>query len=413
MNRRILIPMADLPVILVLGVTELDLKSMGPVPNFETRDLITRCYLTDHGLPAILARENPVVIVTIGDSPKDFPNMYQAPDIVKKMWCHFKTGTDPARIGIEVFERFLDNSIRVPAVMPLVSVITPVYKTGDKILRPYHSLLAQSYSDWEWVIIDDSDDDGETLQLVNEIAEHDSRIRVYKTKHSGVIGKVKGDGFKLARGKYLVELDHDDQLTPDCLKLLVEGYSKHPEVGFIYTDFTECSEGGDRVEYGPGWGLGYGSYRTETVNGMEYSVVNSPHINAKTIRHIVAAPNHVRSWRSDVYHKIGGHCDNLHVADDYELMVRTFLETRMGHIPKMLYLQYRNMDGNTHQRRVLDIQRLVRYISMSYDKDIHKRLLELGVDDFIWDEKQESPTFFRLRNTPQKVESHCTVTIDL
>ena len=71
------------------------------------------------------------------------------------------------------------------------------------------------------------------------------------------------------------------------------------------------------------------------------------------------------------------------------------------------------MDGNTHQKRVFDIQRLVRYISMSYDNDIHKRLLELGVDDFVWDEKQESPTFFRLRNPPQKVESHCTVTIDL
>ena len=405
--------MADLPVILVLGVSEIELKSTGPVPSFETQDMICHCYLTDKDLPFLLAKENPVVVVTIGNSRSDFPNVLKAPDFVKRMWCHYKPETDLSVMGKEVFECFLANTLRKTPEMPLVSVITPVYKTGDKILKPYHSLLAQSYQDWEWIIIDDSDDEGETLKRVQELEKSDSRIHVYKTKHSGVIGKVKRDGFNLARGKYLVELDHDDQLAPRCLDWLVEGYNKYPDVGFIYTDFAECSEGGEKVEYGPGWGLGYGSYRTEIHNGMEYSVVNSPHINAKTIRHIVAAPNHVRSWRADLYHKIGGHSDNLHVADDYELMIRTFLETRMGHIPKMGYIQYRNLSGNTHKQRIYDIQRLVRYISMTYDKDIHKRLLELEVDDFIWSDNPELPTFLKLNTPPQEEESHCTVTIDI
>jgi hypothetical protein len=184
-------------------------------------------------------------------------------------------------------------------------------------------------------------------------------------------------------------------------------------VGFIYTDFAECFEGGEKVEYPPGWGFGYGSYRTEIHNGMEYSVVNCPHINAKTIRHIVAAPNHVRSWRTSAYHLAGGHSPLIHVADDYELMLRTFLTTRMGHIPKMSYIQYRNLEGNTHQSRNQEIQRLVRHFSMAYDSRIHQRLLELKVDDFVWDLAERQPTFFRLGTPNQSAESHCTVTIEV
>ena len=101
----------------------------------------------------------------------------------------------------------------------------------------------------------------------------------------------------------------------------------------------------------------------------------------------------------------------LHVADDYELMVRTFLATRMGHIPKMAYVQYRNESGNTHQVRLQEIQRLVRYISLHYDERIHARLKELGVSDFIWDGK--TPSFYNLSKPNEEPESHCTVTIDV
>ena len=123
----------------------------------------------------------------------------------------------------------------------------------------------------------------------------------------------------------------------------------------------------------------------------------------------MAAPNHIRSWRATTYAEIGGHGDYIHVADDYELMVRTFLNTRMCRIPEMCYVQYRNYGvGNTHQSRNSEIQRLVRYFSTFYDKMIHERFLELGVDDFVW---QEGKVSFRemgmIKNKPD--ESHCTI----
>jgi len=405
------IKMPNLPVICVFGVSEIRLDSAGPVPYFETTEMDCRCYKDDSDLAQILVRDRPVGIVSFGKDT-DFPNLGRAPWFVRRIWLNFEDMSQLDIKGAAVFRCFLHNALARRNDMPLVSVFTGAYKTGDRIHKPLNSLIGQTYGDWEWVIVDDSDDDGETWEMLCGLAEKDCRIRVYRAhRPSGVIGNVKRTACDLARGEYLVELDHDDMLTSKALDLIVRGYDMNPEVGFIYSDCTECQEGGAPWLYGEGWGMGYGSYREEEHGGVKYKVINTPHINAKTIRHIVAAPNHVRSWRSSVYHAIGGHNDLLHVVDDYELLVRTFLNTRMGYIPKMLYVQYRNQTGNTHQLMEREIQRLVRYVSECYDEVIHERFLELGVDDFVWKEGESS--FMRLLSVPNpEVEPHCTVTIE-
>jgi glycosyltransferase involved in cell wall biosynthesis len=311
-----------------------------------------------------------------------------------------------------VFLCYLNNAIKDRDDVPLVSVFTPTYKSGNRIERPFLSLLAQTYKDFEWVIVDDSDDNDETFKMLSKLAERDYRIRVYKAdRRSGRIGNVKRTACGLARGKFLVELDHDDELTPKALEWIVQAFDAHPEAGFVYTDSAECFEDGTPVNYPKGWGFGYGKYRTEYHGGVKYEVIDSPHVNPKTIRHIVAAPNHIRAWRKSFYDSIGGHRDGLAVADDYSLMVLTFLKTRMLHIPRFAYLQYRNSQGNAHQFRNQEIQRLVRHISTAYDEQIHKRFEELGVDDYVGAEKNMS--FFQRMNIPNPaVEQHCTITFE-
>ena len=151
-----------------------------------------------------------------------------------------------------------------------------------------------------------------------------------------------------------------------------------------------------------------GSYREIEHHGNRYQSGSAGNINSKTIRHIVSAPNHIRAWRRSLYESIGGHNKCLPVADDYELIVRTFLATRMARIPKLCYLQ---QIGNTAQRgRNGDIHRHVRSIRDHYDRAIHERLLALGCDDFAWDEKRACADLF-LPN-PQ-VESHATLIADI
>ena len=140
------------------------------------------------------------------------------------------------------------------------------------------------------------------------------------------------------------------------------------------------------------------------MEGKKYKSGSGGDINAKTIRHIVSAPNHLRAWRKSFYESIGGHNPELHVADDYEIMVRTFLKTRILRIPKLCYLQY--ISNTVQEVRNKDIHRHVRSIKDHYDRMIHDRLLELGCEDFIWDEKKGSSDY-SLPN-PQK-ESHATL----
>jgi glycosyltransferase involved in cell wall biosynthesis len=68
------------------------------------------------------------------------------------------------------FEKFLEAALG-PRGGWRVSVFTPAYRPGAKIRRPYESLLAQTFKDWELVVVDDSDDDGATFRELSALAE--------------------------------------------------------------------------------------------------------------------------------------------------------------------------------------------------------------------------------------------------
>jgi glycosyltransferase involved in cell wall biosynthesis len=283
-----------------------------------------------------------------------------------------------------------------------VTVFTPAYRTGKKIHRPFRSLREQTYTNWEWIIVDDSDDGGETFRMLHALAREDHRIQIFKPgEHSGMIGRLKNWACSLGRGPILVELDHDDALTDYALDSVVQGFQQFPDAGFLYTDCAEIFEDGTHHTYRKGWAFGYGSYADVEYKGKIYQSGSGGNINAKTIRHIISSPNHLRAWRRPFYESIGGHNKELHVADDYEIMVRTFLHTRMVRLPRLCYIQYL---GNSAQRaRNQDIHRHVRSIRVHYDRLIHERLRELGCEDFIWDEKKGCSDY----NLPNpEVESH-------
>jgi glycosyltransferase involved in cell wall biosynthesis len=274
----------------------------------------------------------------------------------------------------------------------LISYFTPAYNTKEVLYRTYKSLKEQTYNNWEWVIVNDSTDGGKTLKIAEDIAKNDPRVKVYdfREKSKGIIGEVKYRAASLCRGYILAELDHDDYLTSDCTELLYKASQEHPEIGFFYTDSAEINDNYESLCYDPGFALGYGKYENVESDGMKYDSCISPNINPKTIRHIVGVPNHIRAWRKEVYYQIGGHNRGLSVADDYELIVRTFLHTIMMRIPKLGYLQFMHSSNTTDVSRK-DIQRRVRTIMYYYNDKIAERFKELGVEDYVYNENPNSP----------------------
>jgi glycosyltransferase involved in cell wall biosynthesis len=396
---------AKLPVVCLFGHKPMTLTT--PIADdYEEKRLDCRCYATDADLERVLIRDRPDVIITCGPRSA-FPLLAKAPGEIQKRWLHYDVLPSSTQLGVLAFNCYLTNLLRDPGegTTPLVTVFTPTYRTGERIRRTLQSLRDQTYTNWEWIVVDDSDDGGRTFAMLTRLARTDHRIQVFKAgEHSGVIGRVKHWACSLGSGEILVELDHDDELTSYALEIVVRGFQQFSEAGFLYTDCAEVHQDGTNITYRDGWSFGYGVYTDVAYRGRICKSGSGGNVNAKTIRHIISAPNHLRAWRKACYDALGGHNPHLHVADDYELLVRTFLATRMVRVPRLGYIQH---VGYTAQHvRNGDIHRHVRAIRAHYDKRIHERLLALGCEDFSWDEVRGCSDYLR-PNPP--IESHATL----
>jgi len=255
----------------------------------------------------------------------------------------------------------------------MISIVTPTYHTPPHVLaRTWASLKAQTHTEWEWVVWDDSTNDETWRQLWGFAADERYRLTAHRsmTPTGGNIGQIKRKAFMSAEGDIFVELDHDDELTPDALEKIAEAF-QNPEIGFVYSDWCEINELGQSCRYPEGWAFGFGGeYEQDGI-----WVMKAPPINRTTMSHIVSAPNHVRSWRASVYRELGGHAPDLPIADDYDLCVRTVLHTKCGYIPKMLYKQHIGSHTAQRQRNGL-IQTLVAQLSSKYSDQLDDKFYE-------------------------------------
>ena len=370
------------PRILYIGEGTPILKTNNPV-SWESDELDVRYLVNDSNFINEYIEFSPDAILTIGDE-NTFENVYSAPLDIRKKWINLEKIEDNA--GEKVYEAAMYNMLENTKGY-LVSFFTPIYNTKEKLYKTYESLRNQTYSNWEWVLVNDSTDGGLTLKIAEDIAAHDPRVKVYdfRQKSGGLIGEVKYRAACMTKGEILAELDHDDYLVPECAAYLMAAADKHKDVGFFYSDCVESREDHSAIIYGEGFACGYGAYKKEEALGRTYDVSIAPNINPKTIRHIVGIPNHIRAWRRDAYFLAGGHCRNLTIADDYELIIRTFLVTKMMRIPKLLYVQYFYNDGvemNTQDLTRSDIQRRVKTIARIYNTAIKQRFEQLGKEDW-------------------------------
>lgn len=370
-----------LPKILLINQYDKELKS-NKFADYEEDGLDTLCLPNDIGIEDVLIKYNPDSIVTISDDWTNFPNLATQPLQVRNKWITLPEVDEFT--GERAYHCAMEN-ILINNTSQLISYFTPIYNTGNLLYRTYESLKSQTYTNWEWVIVNDSSDNGKTLKIAENIAKMDPRVKVYdfREKSNGIIGETKYRAAMLCNGYLLCELDHDDIITEDCTQYLYDASQKHPEVGFFYSDNAEIDSEHNSLTYAPGFGQGYGRYEECYWNNKLYQSCVAPNINPKTIRHIVGVPNHIRTWRREVYHQIGGHNRYLAIADDYELIVRTFLHTTMMRIPRMLYLQYIH-SSNSHDLARKDIQRRVRTIMHHYNERINKRFQEFGVEDYCY-----------------------------
>ena len=370
-----------LPKVLYISDTPKEFETTEISQGIETR-LETKHITSDKNITKEIYDFNPDVIAVNTNDDTKFPNLSSQPKEIRDKWVSSDNKMDGNNLHYTLMTNKLnrDNSY-------LISWFTPIYNTGEVLKRTYESLKNQTINDWEWVITDDSSDGGKTWKIAEEIAKNDLRVKLYdiNPRTKGVVGESKYRAASLCKGYILAELDHDDYLTPDATELLIKASKSFPDAGFFWTDSAEVNDNWEPMLYQEPFCYGYGTYREDIEMGKPFKTVNGININPKTIRHIVGVPNHIRAWRREVYQQIGGHNRNLSVADDYELIVRTFLVTRMVRIPKLGYIQFIAYEGdhiNTQNTSRAEIQRLSNSIMYYYNEDIKNRFEELGYSDW-------------------------------
>lgn len=129
---------------------------------------------------------------------------------------------------------------------PLVSIIVPIYKVEPYLRQCIDSLLAQSFHDFELILVDDGSPD-DCGKIIAEFAQKDSRIiPVYK--ENGGVSSARNAGLDICRGKYVVFCDGDDYVKTDYISSLLNASITDPSI-LVVSNYTLVHPDGSLGEH--------------------------------------------------------------------------------------------------------------------------------------------------------------------
>ncbi|WP_107767860.1 glycosyltransferase family 2 protein [Nocardioides terrigena] len=198
---------------------------------------------------------------------------------------------------------------------PLFSIVTPVYEPPLDVLdAAIESVLAQDFDDWELILVDDRSPSEAVRELLRGHAERDPRITLVERADNGHIVAASNDGIALARGTFVVLLDHDDLLAPQALRRNAEEIADRAEVDYLYSDEDKVDEDGTF------WGRFHKpDWSPERLRGQMYT-------------------SHLSVIRREVLERVGGFRTGFDGSQDHDLALRVGEVAReVVHIPEVLY----------------------------------------------------------------------------
>ncbi len=220
---------------------------------------------------------------------------------------------------------------------PLVSILMPIYKTAPFLREAMDSMLSQTFTDFELIVLNDCSPDN-AEEILDEYK--DPRIVRYRGEKNEGLANVLNVGMQRARGKYIARMDSDDISAPNRLEVQVNYLEQHPDI-----DLCSC-----------GMNL-FGAMEDQWIRESDFETLR---INALFFSPILHASS---VWRREAFDRLGLRFRQEMVpAEDYDLWCRALSGgLRLVNIPECLY-QYRihpeQATGNTE--KTLQKEQLVR-----------------------------------------------------
>lgn len=245
----------------------------------------------------------------------------------------------------------------------LFSVITPTHRVSPYLEELFDSLQSQTYSNWEWILY--LNGEATVNQITSRIlADKRVKISVAQTSSSS-IGLLKKYASLLASGDVLVEVDHDDILTSDCLEKVKAAYEDQ-NVIFVYSDCAYLQTHSPFIPHNRTYGW---TWYQHVFNNQPLTAMKSFEPSSHAMSYIWWAPNHVRTWRRSSYFEIGGHNPDYPVCDDHEIMIKTYLAGKMQYLNEVLYI-YRVDGTNTVYSKNALIQDTTKQLNLEYARKL-------------------------------------------
>ena len=197
----------------------------------------------------------------------------------------------------------------------LFSILIANYNNGKFFEDCYDSIINQTYSNWEAIIVDDHSTD-DSVALIKAIVKDDSRFKSYENEKNEGCGYTKRKCAELAMGEIAGFLDPDDTLMPDALELMVQEHNNNPTVSLVHSNLFYCNELLEKVSL--------------------YIRAKSVHVNDRFIN-LNASVNHFVSFKKSFYDRTIGIDASFQRAVDQDLYLKLSETGPFYFIDKPLY----------------------------------------------------------------------------
>lgn len=237
---------------------------------------------------------------------------------------------------------------------PVVSVVMPVYNAEAYVGEAIESILAQTFDNFELIILDDGSTD-RSGQVLKQYQQRDARIKIISRENRGLVATLN-EGIECSTGRYIARMDADDIALPERFSKQVEFLETHPDYVVV----------GSRVLLIDPEGLPICPFSTLT----EHEAIDSAHMEGES-----GAICHPASMlRRDMLQKVGGYRQEMKYSEDFDLFLRLAEVGKVANLPHILlkYRMHQNSIGYTkrieqlkynfqalkeaHCRRSLDFQ---------------------------------------------------------
>jgi glycosyltransferase involved in cell wall biosynthesis len=210
----------------------------------------------------------------------------------------------------------------------LFSIVIANYNNEKYIAEAIESVINQSFSEWELIIVDDASTDS-SIEIINKYLKRYKNIKLIQNTCRKGIGASRNIGVKNITTKLFGDLDADDTLSLDAIEIMYEEHEKNPDYSMIYSQFQKCDNDMNII------GKGYCNHIPIGKTNLEANVVS-----------------HFRTYKLDYFNQTSGFHEDIPKAIDKDISFKMEEVGKLKFIDKNLYFYRQNIKGISQYNNV-------------------------------------------------------------